>query len=323
MDILIVMALGIAVGRWLFPDGYQIWIARLQVLTTALLIFSMGVMLGQRENFLRELAEVGWTSLLFCIFPIFFSLVIVYWLTDRFMENTQEEKTRKAVIRILRNAVQKMQEEDGRGQQEVPMEESNYMVLIALAALCGGTICGLTGAVGVVTSFLVQYKTIILYLLMFFVGISTGMHRGIFKEIREYHVKILLIPAGIVVGSLLGGLLTALLIHFPMRESLAIASGMGWYSLAGVTIGNLAGAKMGSIAFLSNLMREILSFFMIPWIARHLNDYSCIAPAGATSEDTTLAMIVQHTGRGTAVLAVVNGMICSSLVPVLISLIFS
>ena len=61
----------------------------------------------------------------------------------------------------------------------------------------------------------------------------------------------------------------------------------------GVTIENLAGAQMGSIAFLSNLMREIFSFFMIPWIAKHLNYYSCIAPAGGDQRGYDAADDVQ------------------------------
>ena len=193
------------------------------------------------------------------------------------------------------------------------------MVLLAIIALAAGILCGLTDFGSIITDVLVENRDIILYLLMFLVGISIGMHRGIVKKIREYNIRILLIPAGIVVGSIAGGLVCAALTGFPVNESAAIASGLGWYSLAGITIGNLAGAQMGSVAFLSNLMREIFSFFMIPWISRHLNDYSCIAPAGATSEDTTLPMMMKYTNEETVVLSVINGVICSALVPVLIS----
>lgn len=193
------------------------------------------------------------------------------------------------------------------------------MVILAIAALAAGILCGLTDFGSIVTGFLVENRDFILYLLMFLVGISIGMHRGILKKIREYHVKILILPAGIVAGSIAGGLVCALLTGHPVNESTAIASGLGWYSLAGITIGNLAGAQVGSIAFLSNLMREIFSFFMIPWISKHLNYYSCIAPAGATSEDTTLPMMMKYTNEETVVLSVINGVICSALVPFLLS----
>ena len=78
---------------------------------------------------------------------------------------------------------------------------------------------------------------------------------------------------------------------------------------------DIAGAQVGSITFLANLLRELVSFFSIPWIAKHLNYPTCIAPAGATSEDTTLPMLIRCT---TVVLSVLNGVICSALVPVLI-----
>lgn len=196
------------------------------------------------------------------------------------------------------------------------------MVILALTALIAGVCCGLLDFGSSVTDVLVQNRDLILYLLMFFVGISIGMHKGMIKKIREYHIRILIIPAGIVVGSIAGGVVCAWITGIPLNQSTAVACGLGWYSLSGITIQNLAGAQMGSIAFLSNLMREIISFFLIPWIATHLNYYSCIAPAGATSEDTTLPMMIRYTNEETVVLSVINGVICSALVPVLISFCF-
>ncbi len=122
-----------------------------------------------------------------------------------------------------------------------------------------------------------------------------------------------------MIGSLLGGVVCSLLFQLPLGHGTAIASGMGWYSLAGSAIGNIAGAQLGSIAFLSNLMREVFSFLLIPFLAAHLNQYACIAPAGATSEDTTLPVILKYTNEETVVLSVLNGVICSFFVPILIS----
>ena len=58
----------------------------------------------------------------------------------------------------------------------------------------------------------------------------------------------------------------------------------------------------------------------IPFIAKHFNYYSCIAPAAATSEDTTLPMMMKYTNEETVVLSVINGVLCSAVVPVLIPL---
>ena len=193
------------------------------------------------------------------------------------------------------------------------------MVLLAIASLFLGVLYGLSGTdLGLIT-ILVSHTDFILYILMFLVGISVGMHRGIIDKIKEYHIKIFIIPVGIIVGSIAGGLVCAAFLPLSLGESTAIASGLGWYSLAGVSITNLYGAAIGSAAFLSNLMREIFSFFSIPWISKHLNYYSCIAPAAATSEDTTLPMLIKYTNPETVVLAVFNGAFLSALVPFLIS----
>ena len=139
------------------------------------------------------------------------------------------------------------------------------MVYLAVIALLGGIACGMAGLDNtLLIEMITSNKDLILYILMFLVGISIGLNRGIVSKIKEYHIKIFVIPAGIIIGSLAGGIVSGLITGLPLNQSAATAAGMGWYSLSGVAIGNLAGAQAGSIAFLSNLLREIFSFFSIP-----------------------------------------------------------
>lgn len=192
------------------------------------------------------------------------------------------------------------------------------MVVAMILALASGLVYGVYGLNWPLLRIVTENTDGVLYLLMFSVGISIGMQRGIFSKIKAYHFKIFIIPLGIVVGSVLGGVICALLLDIPVGYGTAITSGMGWYSLAGVTISAMVNAELGSIAFMSNLMRELFSFVLIPILAVRLNHYTCIAPAGATSEDTTLPLILKYTNEETVVLSVFNGMICSFMVPILI-----
>ncbi len=193
------------------------------------------------------------------------------------------------------------------------------MAVLALIALLLGVLCGRLGGENALFAALVSWDGVVLNLLMVSVGISIGQQAGILQKIRQYHFKALIIPLGVTVGSLGAGLAGALLLGYPLAEGAAIASCMGWYSLGGATIGALSGGLYGSVAFLSNLLREILSFFCIPLLARFLNPAACIAAAGATSEDTTLPMMMKYTDEERVVLSVLNGAICSVLVPVLIN----
>ena len=52
---------------------------------TLVLIFSMGVMLGQRDNFLQDLFSLGAASFLMFLVPTVVSIVVVYLLSERFL----------------------------------------------------------------------------------------------------------------------------------------------------------------------------------------------------------------------------------------------
>ena len=293
MEAIVFMILGFAVGR-VFPVRYKTFNERIQLLCTLVLIFLMGVGLGQRDGFFSGLLSLGFRSFLFFLIPTILSIAAVYVLTTCFMDGAGEKGRTDTAAR------------------RSGAKDSDPMVFLALGALILGIGCGAVPLLARVLKPLSDHTDWLLGLLMFSVGISVGLHRGIAAGIRQHHVKILLIPAGIIAGSLAGGVLCGLLMHYPVRQAVSIAGGLGWYSLAG--------AEAGSIAFLSNLMREIGAFFMIPYISRHFNGCTCIAPAAATSEDTTLPMLMRYTNEETVVLSVFNGIICSAAVPVLISL---
>ena len=156
-----------------------------------------------------------------------------------------------------------------------------------------------------VSGFLDSASTYMLLLLLFSVGIDTGLNKAVFTRIRELGFRILLIPFGVALGSLCGGVVTAFLLSLPAKEGLAISAGLGWYSLSGVLITEAGNPVGGTI---------------VPFVASHLNYYSAIAPAGATSMDTTLGIISKNTNGTIAVLAFVNGIVCTLLVPILVPL---
>lgn len=167
-----------------------------------------------------------------------------------------------------------------------------------------------------------EYKELALYGLMFSVGISIGLHEGVLNEIKQYGFRVFLIPVSIIFGSIFGGIMASFFTKYNVSESIAIAGGLGWYSLSGVTITNIAGPEVGSVAFLSNLMRELISFLLVCPVAKHLGFITAIAPAAATSEDTLLPLLMQHTDEETVVLSIFNGVICSAAVPFLIAFAF-
>ena len=271
----------------------------------------MGLGLGQQPDFFSDLAALGLSSLLFFLLPTAGSVAAVWLLTRRRGGPAHGRPSPAA------------QPESGAPQPESGAPRPRVgdpMMFFALGAVGLGLVCGAVSPLAAVLAPVRDGAQWILYLLMFCVGISVGGQRGVLASLRRHSAQILLVPLGVIVGSLAGGGLCGLLLRMPLREALSIGGGLGWYSLAGVSVSSAAGVAAGSIAFLSNLLREIGAFLLIPLVARRLNACACIAVAGATSEDTTLPMILRYTDGETAVLSVLNGVICSAFVPVLLSL---
>ncbi len=188
------------------------------------------------------------------------------------------------------------------------------MIIMAIISLILGIVCSrwLT----------IQWSNYILYILMFSVGIGVGSNKLIFKKMKQYNLNILIIPIGIVVGSIIGGIISGFILKVPLNQSVSITSGMGWYSLTGVLITDLAGAEAGTLAFFANLMRELISYILIPIIAKHLNYYTTIASSAATSMDTSLPIIAKYTNSEIVIISIISGIICSFLVPLICPLLY-
>ena len=317
MDTILVMAAGVAVGRF-FPEKYRKQNEWVQLACTLLLIFSMGLGLGQQPDFFSDLAALGLSSLLFFLLPTAGSVAAVWLLTRRRggPAHGRPAPAAQPESGAPRPPAGAPQPESGAPRPRV----GDPMMFFALGAVGLGLVCGAVSPLAAALAPVRDGAQWILYLLMFCVGISVGGQRGVLASLRRHSAQILLVPLGVIVGSLAGGGLCGLLLRMPLREALSIGGGLGWYSLAGVSVSSAAGVAAGSVAFLSNLLREIGAFLLIPLVARRVNACACIAVAGATSEDTTLPMILRYTDGETAVLSVLNGVICSAFVPVLLSL---
>lgn len=66
---------------------------KIQMIITGILIFIMGISLGQREYFFKELAELGWKSIAFTFMAILCSVIFVYVLTRVFMKRKEESES--------------------------------------------------------------------------------------------------------------------------------------------------------------------------------------------------------------------------------------
>ncbi|MDI9495286.1 MAG: lysine exporter LysO family protein [Bacillota bacterium] len=156
-----------------------------------------------------------------------------------------------------------------------------------------------------------------LCLLLFFVGLDLGSNKDIFKNLKNSGFRILIVPAGTILGSLAGGIVCSLIFDINIFGALAIASGMSWYTLSAIIITPIS-SELGTIAFLSNVFREVLAFVAIPFIAKNIGYLETIAAGAAISMDTGLPMVTRNTNSEVAVISFISGVILSLAVTVLV-----
>ena len=167
-----------------------------------------------------------------------------------------------------------------------------------------------------------QVGLYVVYGLVLLVGVGLGGEGRFWQAMRDIDRRLIVLPVSIGVGSLAGTALASL--AFPrldLRTALAVGSGMGWYSLSSVVIGQLRGETLGALALLANLAREVVTLTMTPFLVRFVGPLAPIACGGATAMDTTLPIITRFSGKQYAVVSLFSGVVLSLSVPVLIPLI--
>ncbi|ENU29769.1 hypothetical protein F991_02256 [Acinetobacter sp. CIP-A165] len=133
--------------------------------------------------------------------------------------------------------------------------------------------------------------------------------------------KILLVPIAAIIGSCLASIFNYFILSndYSLNEVMALAQGYGWYSMSGILFTELHSAKLGGIALLTDLFREIFAIILMYCLGWRF-PRSAISSAGATSMDVTLAMVKQSCGTHYIPHAMMSGLILSLLAPLLISL---
>jgi len=192
--------------------------------------------------------------------------------------------------------------------------------LIAGAVLAGLAVGALKLLPVEFVDWLAPVTSAALGVLLFGIGIGIGYNRRAWSELRRLGLGVLGLPLAVAVGSIAGALGAGWGMGLPLNEASAIGAGFGWYSLSGVLLTQLAGASVGALAFLTNVLRELLAVLTMPFLARYLGRAAAVAAGGATSMDSTLLVVVRAAGDEAALLAFTSGAVLTALVPVLVPL---
>lgn len=284
------------------------WLGRLQTLALMVMILSLGVSLGGNDAVIASLGQIGLAAAVITVFAMTGSVLAVTAL-------------RRFVLRLDRYArpIGAAAEEDdpspaGGGKAD------NAMTWWIVAAVAAGMVLGRFVLPAAALDVCGTVIDVGLYVLLFLVGMDMGRQGTILQEIKAAGWRVVLIPGAVAAGTLAFAALAGTVLPMAVKDAMASASGMGWYSLATTLLAPYS-LEISAVAFLSNVMREVLAIIFIPAVAKHVGYLECVAMPGAAAMDTVLPVVVGATHQRLTLYSFTSGVVLSLLVPVLVPLI--
>lgn len=201
-------------------------------------------------------------------------------------------------------------------QEKLP---SRVAMALESLKLCGvvllGFIIGLSGLTFLQHATEASEYTLIF--LLFLIGIQLRNNGMTLKQI-VLNRRGMIVAVVVLLSSLAGGIINALILGLPLTTGLAMASGFGWYSLSGILLTESFGPVIGSAAFFNDLGRELIAIMLIPALVRRSRS-TALGLCGATSMDFTLPVLQRSGGLEMVPAAIVHGFVLSLLVPLLMA----
>ncbi|MCL2502691.1 MAG: lysine exporter LysO family protein [Bacteroidales bacterium] len=297
ISLLLVMALGGYAG-FLLRKYRMAFLSTVIQGVICLLLFFLGFELGADRALLGKIGELGLKAAGITVGALLGSLLLSAWIYQSFFK------------RLENNTISK----------QPPVKDWGFLKdsLAVFACFFAGMACGGFGFFSFATGG-GNVVFILLYILLFLVGVNVGKDRGLFAAVRQQGFRFVLLPLGTLVGTLVGSALAGwMLPDMRIWDSLAIGSGMGYYSVSSVLISHSRGAELGSVALMANILRELITLFCAPYMLRIFGRLAPISAGGVTSMDITLPVIIRFSGKEYAALAVFHGAVLDPLVPVLV-----
>ena len=156
--------------------------------------------------------------------------------------------------------------------------------------------------------------------LMFSVGLSIGNSPDTIRNFKALNPGLALLPLATAAGTLGGCIVISLFLPYSITDCLAVGLGFGYYSLSSILITESKGAELGTIALLSNIIRELITLLCAPLLVRFFGTLAPISAGGATTADTTLPIITRYSGQQYAMLSIYHGFVVDFSVPFLVTL---
>lgn len=281
------------------------WTDKLLTFSVWILLFLLGIGLGADKKLMAQINNLGLQAVCITFFAVLGSLVFAYLVAKCWYQEA---------LNPQHHAVTNKNDAEISAGKWTAIKSSG----IVLCFFAGGIGAGYFHLFPAeISSGL--YAVWTLYILLFLAGMSVGFDLHAFKIIQELKGVILIIPVATVAGTVLGSMLASLLVpDLAMLDAVAVGVGLGYYSLSSTIISQEVSPALGSVALLSNIMREIACLVFTPVMLRFFGLLGPLFAGGATSNDSSLPIIAKFCGERYAILAIFTGVVLTLAVPFLV-----
>ena len=281
-----------------------VWLGKLQFVALMILIVTLGVNLGANDEVIASLGQIGLAALVITLFAMAGSLLFLTLL-------------RRFVLRLDHVGLPRGSAQTGQEEKHSAGKADNALTKWIVIAVVLGMLAGRFVLPSAVTAHCGSVITFGLYLLLFLVGMDMGRQGTFLSDVKAAGFQVLLVPVAVGVGSLAFAALAGLLLPLGVKDSMAAAAGLGWYSLAPTLLAPCS-LSVSAVSFLSNVMREIFAIVSIPFVAKYVGYVECASLPGAAAMDTVLPVVVGATHERITIYSFTSGVVLSLAVPLLV-----
>ena len=244
-----------------------VWVGKLQFAALMILIVTLGVNLGANDEVVSSLGQIGLAALVITVLAMAGSLLCLTLL-------------RRFVLKLDHYGLPRGSEAAREEEAHHSGKADNSLTFLIVIAVVLGMLAGRFVLPAAVTAHCGTVISFGLYLLLFMVGMDMGKQGTLLADIKTAGFQVLLVPVAVCAGSLAFAALAGLVLPLGVKDSMAAASGLGWYSLAPTLLAPYS-LSVSAVAFLSNVMREIFAIITIPIVAKYVGYVECASLPGA------------------------------------------
>ena len=265
---------------------------------------TLGVNLSANDEVVSSLGQIGLAALVITVLAMAGSLLCLTLL-------------RRFVLKLDHYGLPRGSEAAREEEAHHSGKADNSLTFLIVIAVVLGMLAGRFVLPAAVTAHCGTVISFGLYLLLFMVGMDMGKQGTLLADIKTAGFQVLLVPVAVCAGSLAFAALAGLVLPLGVKDSMAAASGLGWYSLAPTLLAPYS-LSVSAVAFLSNVMREIFAIITIPIVAKYVGYVECASLPGAAAMDTVLPVVVGATHERITIYSFTSGVVLSLAVPLLV-----